>query len=240
MRRSPWSRPRAARLRLERRTLALGVVALGGTAAVVVGELARVWRRGSAPLPAEADDVIDAAEEAARQTVEVAVAGYREGPRGETALLNLVASFTITFGLVRALTYALRGRGRLGPMGDVVLGKRHIHHFVPGIVIALVAGGSSILSRDQRLDAWLAIPFGVGSALTLDESALLLELDDVYWTEQGLLSVQITLTTLALLSSVGLALRLLRRGERRVLEVSAGAEGQDEPERAGGLDRTAT
>jgi hypothetical protein len=54
--------------------------------------------------------------------------------------------------------------------------------------------------------------------LTLDESALLLELDDVYWTREGILSVQITLAVTALLASIALGLRFLRRGERAVLE----------------------
>ena len=49
----------------------------------------------------------------------------------------------------------------------------------------------------------LAVPFGVGMGLTLDESALLLELDDVYWSREGLLSVQITLAVTALLASTG-------------------------------------
>src|SRR3712207_8437960 len=47
----------------------------------------------------------------------------------------------------------------------------------------------------------LAIPFGAGVALTLDESALLLELEDVYWTEEGVVSVQITLATIGLLAA---------------------------------------
>jgi hypothetical protein len=54
-------------------------------------------------------------------------------------------------------------------------------------------------------------------ALTLDESALLLELNDVCWSEEGIVSVQITLGTTALLAALILALRVLRRGERRVL-----------------------
>ena len=63
----------------------------------------------------------------------------------------------------------------------------------------------------------LAIPFGSGVALTLDESALLLRLDDVYWTEEGIVSVHITFTTLAILSALLLGLRVLRRGEAEVL-----------------------
>ncbi len=206
-------------LRVDRRTWALGVLALGTTTTVLGGELARVWRRGSAPLPADADDVLAAAGEATRETVEVAVAGYRGGSTRENALLNLLGSFSLTFGAARASTLVIRRRGgRFGPFGNVRLGGRHIHHFVPGIVLAFVAGGVSVVARDESLDPWLALPFGVGVALTLDESALLLELDDVYWTERGLVSVQITLGVLSLLSSVALALRVLRRGEARVLD----------------------
>ncbi len=62
------------------------------------------------------------------------------------------------------------------------------------------------------------MPFGVGLGLTLDESALLLELDDVYWTREGLLSVQITLAVMAMLGALALALRFLWRGEQAVLE----------------------
>jgi hypothetical protein len=69
----------------------------------------------------------------------------------------------------------------------------------------------------------LAVPFGIGMGLTLDESALLLELEDVYWSREGLLSVQITLAVAALLASIALGLRFLWRGERIVLEPGAGA-----------------
>ncbi|MDQ3741644.1 MAG: hypothetical protein M3389_11955, partial [Actinomycetota bacterium] len=168
--------------------------------------------------PPSGEQVLDAAGEAAGQTVEVALTGYRTGSTRENALLNLVGSFTLTFGIARALTYVIRRRRRLGPIRNYRLGDRHVHHFVPGIVVAFLAGGASVVSRNEELDPWLALPFGAGVALTLDESALLLELDDVYWTERGVVSLQITLGTLALLSSVALALRVLRRGEADVLE----------------------
>jgi hypothetical protein len=196
------------------------------TGALVSGELARVWRRGSAPLPTETHDVIGAAEEAARETVEVAVSGYRGGSTRENALLNLLGSFTLTFGIARMSTHLIRRRGQFGPFRDYRLGDRHIHHFVPGIGLAFIAGGISVVSRSPELDKWLAVPFGVGVALTLDESALLLELDDVYWTEQGIVSIQVSLGALALLSSVALALRVLRRGEREVLEAPGPGVGE--------------
>ena len=83
--------------------------------------------------------------------------------------------------------------------------------------VVIVAG-----NHDHHLiEPWLAVPFGVGMGLTLDESALLLELEDVYWTREGLLSVQITLTVMAMLGALALGLRFLRRGEELVLVPAA-------------------
>jgi hypothetical protein len=211
-------------LALRRGTAAAGILILGATAAAVAGEIARVWRRGSAPPLAEADGVLEAAATAARETGQVVVSGYRQATTRETALLALLSSFTLTFGGVRTSTYVMRRRGEFGLFRSVRLGDNHIHHFVPGIFLALVSGTVSILSRDESLDSWLAIPFGIGAALTLDESALLLEMDDVYWSEEGIVSVQIALATMGALSSVALARRLLRRGEEEVLE-GVGPEG---------------
>jgi hypothetical protein len=208
---------RRRRERAERRTYLLGVAALVTTGAVIASEMAHVWRRGSAPLPAEGAPVLQAAETAARETLEVAAAGYRSGSLRENALLNLLWSFTVTFGFVRASTHSIRRRGAFGPFRNLRVGDQHVHHFVPGIVVAFLAGGISLASRDERIDPWLAIPFGAGVAMTLDESALLLKLDDVYWTEEGIVSIQITLAALAMLSAVALAVRVLRRGEEEVL-----------------------
>jgi len=199
------------------RTDVLGGVALALAGTVAAGEVAKVWRRTPAELPAES----------LGQTLEVAVAGYRGGTRREHALLNLLGAFTATWGGARLSAHAIRQRGEVGPFRNLVLGGRHIHHFVPGILLAFGAGGAAIVTRSEHLEPWLALPFGAGVALTLDESALLLQLDDVYWTEEGVVSVQITFTTLAILSALLLALRVLRRGEAEVLppagEVQAAA-----------------
>jgi peptidoglycan/LPS O-acetylase OafA/YrhL len=210
-------RRRRARRRLDRGTALLGALALASAAAGLAGEAARLWYRGSAPTPAEADHVIAAAEEAAREIGEVVRAGYRETPARENALFNLLASFVLTWGGVRTSTWVIRHRGTFGPFRNLRVGRRHIHHFVPGIVLAFLAGGAALVTRDEDIEPWLAIPFGAGVALTLDESALLLELEDVYWTERGLLSVQITLAAIAMLGAGATARRLLRRGEARVL-----------------------
>jgi hypothetical protein len=216
-RRAVKARKSRRRIAADRRTLMLGGVALLTTGAVAVTELARVWRRGAAPAVAEPLDVLDAAGTAARQTVEVAVAGYKHGSDAESALVGMLASFALALGFVRGATYIIHTRGSLGPVRNLTFGDRHIHHFVPGITLGLMAGGAAIVAPRREAMRWLAVPFGVGLAMTLDESALLLEFDDVYWTEDGIVSLQITLGALGTISALLLALRLLRRGERHVL-----------------------
>jgi hypothetical protein len=201
--------------------VALGALASAAVAAVVVVELRRVWRRGSAPALRDTGHPLLAAEEAVAETAQVARAGYRDAPTRENAVFNLLASFAATFILVRSITYTLRGRRSFGPFRNLRVGRRHIHHYVPGIAIAFASGTGALLTRDERLEPWLAVPFGVGMGLTLDESALLLELEDVYWTREGLVSVQITLAVTAMLGALALALRFLWRGEQAVLEPAA-------------------
>jgi hypothetical protein len=209
---------RRDRLVADRRTLGLGLAALALFATVLAGEVGRVWRRGSAPLPQETDQPLRAAEEAVAETAEVARAGYEQVSTRENAMFNLLSSFVVSFGAARWVTYLLRRRTHVGPFRDLRLGRRHIHHFIPGIVLAFVAGSVAIVSRDETLEPKLAVPFGIGMGLTLDESALLLELEDVYWTREGILSVQIALAVTAMLGALALGLRFLRRGEQIVLE----------------------
>jgi hypothetical protein len=205
------------RLRAQRETLVLGVTAFGLTGAVLGGEVLRIWRRGSTPRPGESVTLLDVAGGVARETVAVAVAGYEGGSRSEHALLNLLGSYMFSAAGVRFATHVIRRRGTWGPFRNVRVGGGHVHHFVPGIVAAFLAGGAAIVVRDERLGPILAIPFGSGVALTLDESALLLKLDDVYWTEEGIVSVHITLSGLGMLAAAALAMKVLRRGEEQVL-----------------------
>ena len=203
--------------RLERPTLALAVAALGAVGGVVALEVGRVWKRGSAPLPAEAPDLLDAAATATRETREVARAGLERASEREGALLNLYFSFVLAFATARVSTHSIRRRGSFGPFRDLRVGRRHVHHFVPGLCLSLGAGAWSVLSADEGIDPLLAVPFGVGLGLTVDETALLLGLEDVYWTQEGVLSIQVGLTTTALLGGAVIARRVLRRGEEAVL-----------------------
>jgi hypothetical protein len=195
---------------------ALALTAALGTAAV---ELARVWSRGSAELPTETEspaELLEAAGTATLETIAVVREGYAAVSNRENAVFNLLAAFTVTFGVARATTALIRSGQGHGILRDFVIGEKRVHHFVPGIGLALAAGGTSISIRSERLDRWLALPFGAGAALILDEAALLLELDDVYWTEEGVLSLQVSFGAISMLAAGALAVRLLRRGESSV------------------------
>ena len=209
---------RRRRLRAERRTHALAGAALLSGGGLVALEVVRAWPRRGVETPGT---VGDAAGQAVRDAMAVAVRGYRGGSTRENALLSLLASFTLTWGVTRAATHFIHSHGPFGPFRHLVVSDQHIHHFVPGIVLAFLAGGISIATPRRHLDPLLAVPFGVGTALTLDESALLLKLDDVYWTEDGVVSVQITLAVVAMISALALALRVLRRGEEEILSGEA-------------------
>jgi hypothetical protein len=159
------------------------------------------------------EELLESAPAAAADTVGVAVRGYTEAPRYETVLFNLLAGFLGSFAFVRLSTWGIREER--GPFRNVKIGGRHIHHFVPGILLAFGSGTAALLTDDDEFEQHLAIPMGIGIGLTFDEAALLLDLRDVYWSREGLLSVQLSLGATAILSIAILTLRMLRRGERR-------------------------
>jgi hypothetical protein len=159
------------------------------------------------------ESLVETAPAAALDTVGVAVSGYTAAPRSETILFNLLAGFLGSFAVVRISTWGIRDNW--GPFRNVSLGGRHIHHFVPGILIGFASATAALLTDDETLEERLAVTTGVGMGLTFDEAALLLDLRDVYWTRKGLLSVQLSLGATAILSIAILTQRMLRRGERR-------------------------
>jgi hypothetical protein len=198
--------------RSDRVTAGLAALALAGAGTALAGQYTRLLRRRTHERPGS-DGLIESANAAALDTVGVAVEGYATAPRSETVLFNILAGFLGSFATVRLSTWAIRD-GR-GPFRNVRVGGRHIHHFIPGILIAFGAGTTALLTDDDRLEDRLALPMGVGMGLTFDEAALLLDLRDVYWSEEGMLSVQVSLGLTAILSTAILTLRILRRGERR-------------------------
>ncbi len=110
--------------------------------------------------------------------------------------------FYIAFATVRVITHAIHA-GR-GPFRDVSMGGRHIHHLVWGILLLLLVGYCWLFQpsvhHPRTVSRILSFFYGVGSALTLDEFALWLNLRDVYWERQGRASVDAVLLFGALLS----------------------------------------
>jgi hypothetical protein len=161
-------------------------------------------------------EAIQAAGQASQDTLLVAVEGYTAAPRRDTVLFNLFSGFVGAFAWARISTAGIRAGW--WPLGNVKVGSSHIHHFVPGIGLAFASGAAGLVTESQEIETALAIPFGVGVGLTFDEAALLLRLQDVYWTREGMLSVQLTLATASLLGATILGLRMLQQGERRRAE----------------------
>jgi hypothetical protein len=213
-----WIARRTARRRADRLTLALAVAAVATAGTVIAWEGARMARRRQG-RPSDAgskgaDRRLETASRATQDTVAVLVEGYEATSRQETILFNLLTGFVGAFALIRLSTAGIRGGW--WPAGNVRLGGRHIHHFVPGILIAFGSGAVALVTTTARLEPYLAVPFGAGIGLTFDEAALLLDLRDVYWTREGVLSVQVSLGLAATLGGTILTLRMLRRGEERV------------------------
>jgi hypothetical protein len=214
-------RRRLAAIRTERRaervTVGLAVFAAGSLGTLVTGELLRMARRRRESREAETpENIVDAAGQATRDTLAVARRGIIATPHHETVLFNILQGFLGAFAFARLATWGIRQSW--WPAGNIHVSGRHIHHFVPGIVLSFGSGIAALTTRNQRVESALAVPFGVGMGLTMDEAALLLDLEDVYWTRQGLLSIQVSLGVTATLAATILGLRMLRRGEEKGVE----------------------
>ena len=109
---------------------------------------------------------------------------FRDRRRERLFLSSL--SFFIAFFLARTVAYSIHEGRHL--FLTVYVEGTHVHHLVWGIALLLFVGyawlaSAESLSRWQS--RWIAIIYGIGAALTLDEFALWLNLRDVYWTHEG-------------------------------------------------------
>lgn len=115
-------------------------------------------------------------------------------------------SFFITFLMVRLLVASITHH--IGPFGYVEMGGRHIHHLVWGILLLLITGYATLAEVGQGTSAssillsrLLALGYGIGAALTLDEFALWLNLDAAaYWSREGRESIDAVVLFGALLA----------------------------------------
>jgi hypothetical protein len=120
---------------------------------------------------------------------------------GRSAALWLLLAFLVTFAITRRITLRIHARGGAAPpteeeaedgglIRDIHIGGVHVHHQVWGILLVMTAG--LLQFRYAPESPWqevLAVAFGAGAALALDEFALWLHLEDVYWSEEGRKSI---------------------------------------------------
>ena len=103
-------------------------------------------------------------------------------------------AFFVAFGTLRGITYSIHHNA--GPFRNIVIRKVHIHHLVWGVLLLLGVGylwlaqiGLGVGESSRRASTLMAMLYGVAAALTLDEFALWLNLEDVYWTRKGRQSI---------------------------------------------------
>lgn len=118
---------------------------------------------------------------------------------GRLPLLCFFVGLLIAFVCIRFSVRMIRARVRWWP-GNLDRGGLHVHHVVFGVVISLVGGVAAITVPGDSLAgrSVAGAVFGIGSALVLDEFALILRIEDVYWTEQGRISVDAVVIALAI------------------------------------------
>ncbi|AUG78142.1 hypothetical protein CFP65_3344 [Kitasatospora sp. MMS16-BH015] len=104
-------------------------------------------------------------------------------------LFLLLVGFISSFLFIRFSVRMIRAQVRWWP-GNITPGGLHIHHMVFGLGFLLVGGVGAFATNGHHpwID-WFGLCFGIGCGLVLDEFALILHLDDVYWSEQGRKSV---------------------------------------------------
>jgi hypothetical protein len=118
------------------------------------------------------------------------------GPEERSVVLAW-ASFAVTFGVTRTLTHWIRG-GHGPKGGGMSLGGKHFHHYNLGIGLLTGVGALAIRGEDKhRHHPVTAVAYGTATALIADEAALLLDLEDVYWSKQGRTSVDIAIGIIA-------------------------------------------
>lgn len=110
---------------------------------------------------------------------------------GKQPLFLCAIAFLVTFLITRRIVRSIKAG--TGSLKDNVVGGVHIHHAVPGLVLMVVGGLAALGAQSVGWRSLAGVAFGIGLALVLDEFALILRLDDVYWSEQGRMSVDAVL-----------------------------------------------
>jgi hypothetical protein len=121
---------------------------------------------------------------------------------GREAQFLFFVAFLISWGFIRTSAHLIRAQVGWWP-GNVEVGGTHIHHLVWGIILLLFAGWIGVtVQPDSPWHEILAVLFGIGTGLTLDEFALWLNLKDVYWEKEGRRSIDAVIVAVILFGFV--------------------------------------
>lgn len=130
----------------------------------------------------------------------------------QSALISWIA-FTGTFGAVRGITHAIKS-GK-GPFQNMSVGGEHLHHYLWGLGLLTGVGAVAVRGTERmRRHPGIALAYGTGLALIVDEFALLLDLKDVYWAQEGRVSVDLAIGGISLAGTFFAAQPLIRRVRR--------------------------
>jgi hypothetical protein len=136
---------------------------------------------------------------------------------GQKSALTSWLAFTGTFAGLRVITYSIRDG--VGPFQNLSVGGEHLHHYMWGI--GLLSGVGAVAVRgdeEHRRHPAVAVSYGSGLALIVDEFALLLDLKDVYWAKQGRISVDLGVGGSSLAGTYFAAVPLFRALRKRRAE----------------------
>jgi ABC-type multidrug transport system fused ATPase/permease subunit len=128
-------------------------------------------------------------------------------PHGRLPLVFCLVAFILTFFVTRTIVRYIRSHANSDaprkwwqPRNISAGGGLHIHHVVIGVILVMISGVTMVtLAVDGGVAEFTAaaIFFGIGAALVLDEFALILHLQDVYWSEDGRTSVDAVFAAVA-------------------------------------------
>jgi hypothetical protein len=127
---------------------------------------------------------------------------------GREAHFLVLLAFLCSFGFIRTSAHMIRAQVSWWPGNVETKSGTHIHHMVWGILLLMTMGYLGIaVAPDSPWRELIAVAFGIGLGLTLDEFALWLNLEDVYWQEKGRESIDavIVAATLLTLTLLGLS-----------------------------------
>ncbi|SNS47405.1 hypothetical protein [Rhodococcoides kyotonense] len=119
-------------------------------------------------------------------------------------------AFTLTFGGARLVTWLIQID--TSNVGDVSAGGVHLHHYLWGILLLAAVAVFGLVDRSPKARSWMGIALGIALGLIVDEAALLITLQDVYWHSEGWSSIAIAISVIAV---GGTALVLTRSGAEK-------------------------